>query len=75
MRALRELQHRRREVVVQIDDEVPVVRLAVALAYADLVIRHDGAPDRLVIREAGRLVAVAPDLAALLNRIAASLRQ
>lgn len=60
---------------MQIDDEVPVVRLAVALAYAGLVIRHDGAPDRLVIREAGRLVAVAPDLAALLNRIAASLRQ
>jgi hypothetical protein len=75
VRALQELQARRSEVVVQIDDEVPVVRLAAALAYAGLVIRHDGAPDRLVVREAGRLPAVAPELAALLNRIAATSRQ
>jgi hypothetical protein len=74
VRALQELQHRRREVAVQIDDAVPVMRLAAALAYAGLVIRHDRTPDRLVIREAGRLPAVAPELAALLNRIAASPR-
>lgn len=74
VRALQELQHRRSEVVVQIDDAVPCMRLAAALAYAGLVIRHDGAPDRLVIREAGRLPTVAPELAALLNRIAASPR-
>jgi hypothetical protein len=75
VRALQELQARRSEVVVQIDDKVPVVRLAAALAYAGLVIRHDGAPERLVVREAGRLQALTPELAALLNRIAATSRQ
>jgi hypothetical protein len=74
VRALQELQARRREIVVQIDDAVPVMRLAAALAYAGLVIRQDGSPDRLVIREAGRLPAVAPELACILNRIAASPR-
>ena len=55
-------------VIVVIDDEVPVVRLAAALARAGLVIRHDRG--RLVIRKAGRMTAVAPELAKLLNSIA-----
>jgi hypothetical protein len=75
VRALQELQARRSEVVVQIDDAVPVMRLAAALAYAGLIIRHDGAPDRLVVRAAGRLPTVAPELACILNRIAATPRQ
>ena len=69
VRALQELQVRRMEVAVLIDDAVPVMRLAGALACANLVIRQNGAPDRLVIREAGRVSAVAPELAKLLNRI------
>lgn len=70
VRALQELQARRAEVAVLIDDAVPVMRLAAALAYAGLVIRHDGAPGRLVIRQGWRMPAVAPELARLLNRIA-----
>lgn len=54
-------------VVVVIAADVPVVRLAEALASAGLAIRHDSG--RLMIRPAGRMRTRAPELARLLNRI------
>ena len=56
--------------LIEIDGTVPVVRLAEALAPAGLTLRHDRATGRLVIRRAGRMPAIAPELAALLNRLA-----
>ena len=69
VRALQELQQRRREIAVVIDDSVPCMRLAEALALAGLVIRHDR--HRLRMRPAGssRMQAEAPELAGLLNRL------
>jgi hypothetical protein len=55
-------------VVVVIAADVPVVRLAEALAAAGLSIRHDSG--RRIIRRAGRVRTIAPELAALLNRLA-----
>lgn len=54
-------------VVVVICPDVPVVALAEALAQAGLAIRHDSG--RLVIRPAGRMRTIAPELARMLNRI------
>ena len=53
--------------LVLIAPDVPVVRLAEALAAAGLVVRQDGA--RLVIRPATRGYRAAPELARLLNRL------
>ena len=53
--------------LVLIAPDVPVVRLADALAMAGLAVRQDGA--RLVIRHASR-PRRAPELARLLNRLA-----
>lgn len=55
-------------VVVVISADVPVVKLAHALATAGLSIRQS--EGRLVIRAAGRMRTIAPELAALLNRLA-----
>lgn len=56
--------------LVVIAPDVPVVRLAEALATAGLVVRQDGG--RLVIRPAspGRMRTAAPELCRLLNRLA-----
>jgi len=59
-------------VIIAIDDSVPVVQLAQALASAGLAIRHDRSTNRLVIRAAARMTARAPELAKLLNSIAAT---
>lgn len=54
-------------VVVVISPDVAVASLANALAHAGLAIRHDRAANRLIIRPAGRVRAIAPELARLLN--------
>jgi hypothetical protein len=57
------------DLLVVIAPDVPVVRLAEALATAGLAVRHDSG--RLVIRpaSAGRMRTAAPELARLLNRL------
>lgn len=54
-------------VLIVIASDVPVVRLAEALASAGLAIRHDSG--RLIIRRAGRVRTIAPELARRLNRL------
>lgn len=54
-------------VLVVVAADVPVVRLAEALATAGLSIRQDAR--RLIIRPAGRVRTIAPELARLLNRL------
>ncbi len=56
-------------VLVVIAPEVPVIALASALAQAGLTIRHERGSARLVIRPAGSVRTVAPELARLLNRL------
>ena len=53
--------------LVLIAPDVPVVRLAEALALAGLAVRQDGA--RLVVRPASRPCRTAPELGRLLNRL------
>lgn len=59
------------DIIVIVAGDVPVVALASALEQAGLRLRYDRASRRLIIRPAGRMRTVAPELAKLLNRIAA----